>query len=131
MTGYTIGKSSTLDVSFRYTPSEAKVTTVTVTAVVVLDGKEYTFTKTIDLDVLNADELVYIGIDGSHHNEYVAGNYKDSMGNFGNLAALLQCAHRAAEHLRRAHRRLLQPQVQGHRPHRALPPRRHGAAQPL
>ena len=88
MTGYTIGKSSTLDVSFRYTPTEAKVTTVTVTAVVVLDGKEYTFTKTIDLDVLNADELVYIGIDGSHHNEYVAGNYKDSMGNFGNLAAL-------------------------------------------
>lgn len=55
MTGYTIGKSSTLDVSFRYTPTEAKVTTVTVTAVVVLDGKEYTFTKTIDLDVLNAD----------------------------------------------------------------------------
>ena len=46
---------------------------------VVLDGKEYTFTKTIDLDVLNADELVYIGIDGSHHNEYVAGNYKDKM----------------------------------------------------
>ncbi len=88
MTGYTIGKSSTLDVSFRYTPTEAKVTTVTVTAVVVLEGKEYTFTKTIDLDVLNADELVYIGIDGSHHNEYVAGNYKDSMGNFGNLAAL-------------------------------------------
>ena len=88
MTGYTIGKSSTLDVSFRYTPTEAKVTTVTVTAVVVLDGKEYTFTKTIDLDVLNADELVYIGIDGSHHNEYVAGNYKDGMGNFGNLAAL-------------------------------------------
>ena len=40
------------------------------------DGKEYTFTKTIDLDVLNADELVYIGIDGSHHNEYVAGNIR-------------------------------------------------------
>ena len=56
MTGYTVGKSSTLDVSFRYTPTEAKVTTVTVTAVVVLDGKEYTFTKTIDLDVLNGGQ---------------------------------------------------------------------------
>ena len=34
----------------------------------------------------NADDLVYIGIDASHYNEYVAGNYKDSMGNFGSLA---------------------------------------------
>lgn len=50
------------------------------------DGKEYVFTKDITLDVLNADDLVYIGIDASHYNEYVAGNYKDSMGNFGNLA---------------------------------------------
>ena len=61
--------------------------TVQVTAVVEQNGKEYTFTKTIDLDVLNADALVYIGIDASHYNEYVAGNYKDSMGNFSNLAA--------------------------------------------
>ena len=85
--GYTLGKSSTLDVSFHYTPTAARVFTVQVTAVVEQNGKEYTFTKTIDLDVLNADALVYIGIDASHYNEYVAGNYKDSMGNFGNLAA--------------------------------------------
>ena len=50
-------------------------------------NNEYTFIKTVDLDVLNADSLVYIGIDASHYNEYVNGNYKDSMGNFGNLAA--------------------------------------------
>ena len=50
-------------------------------------GNEYTFTKTVGLDVLDADSLVYIGIDASHYNEYVSGNYKDSMGNFGNLAA--------------------------------------------
>ena len=85
--GYTLGKSSTLDVSFHYTPTAARVFTVQVTAVVEQNGKEYTFTKTIDLDVLNADALVYIGIDASHYNEYVAGNYKDSMGNFSNLAA--------------------------------------------
>ena len=85
--GYTLGKSSTLDVSFHYTPTAARVFTVQVTALVEQNGKEYTFTKTIDLDVLNADALVYIGIDASHYNEYVAGNYKDSMGNFGNLAA--------------------------------------------
>ena len=86
-TGYTIAKSSTLDVPFKYTPTAARVFTVQVTAVVEQGNNEYTFTKTVDLDVLNADSLVYIGIDASHYNEYVHGNYKDSMGNFGNLAA--------------------------------------------
>ena len=82
-----IAASSTLDVEFKYTPDKARATTITVTAVVVQDGKDYTFTKDIALDVLDAASLVYIGIDAAHFNEYVAGNYKDSMGNFGNLAA--------------------------------------------
>ena len=86
-TGYTIAAGSTLDIPFQWTPDKARVTTVTVTAVVEQNGKEYTFTKAIELDVQDADSLVYIGIDASHYNEYVAGNYKDSMGNFGNLAA--------------------------------------------
>ncbi len=86
-TGYTLAKSSTLDVPFKYTPTSARVFTVQVTAVVEQGNNEYTFTKTVGLDVLNADSLVYIGIDASHYNEYVSGNYKDSMGNFGNLAA--------------------------------------------
>ena len=86
-TGYTLAKSSTLDVPFKYTPTAARVFTVQVTAVVEQGGNEYTFTKTVGLDVLDADSLVYIGIDASHYNEYVSGNYKDSMGNFGNLAA--------------------------------------------
>ena len=82
-----IAASSTLAVDFKYTPTVAKVMTITVTAVVEQNGVEYTYTKDIELDVLNADSLVYIGIDASHYNEYVAGNYKDSMGNFGELAA--------------------------------------------
>ena len=86
-TGYTVPASGTLAVDFKYTPDVAKVMTVTVTAVIEQNGKEYTFTKDIELDILNADSLVYIGIDASHYNEYVAGNYKDSMGNFGELAA--------------------------------------------
>ena len=86
-TGYTVPASGTLPVDFKYTPDVAKVMTVTATVVMEQNGKEYTFTKDIELDILNADSLVYIGIDASHHNEYVAGNYKDSMGNFGALAA--------------------------------------------
>ena len=86
-TGYTISASSTASVDFKYVPTAAKVTTVTVTAVVEQDGTEYTFTMDIALDVQDASKLVYIGIDASHYNEYVNGNYKDSMGNFSNLAA--------------------------------------------
>lgn len=86
--GYTLPASGgTQQVSFQYTPEKAKVTTVTVTAVMELDGEEYTYTMDISLDVLAAEQLVYIGIDAAHYNEYVAGNYKDSMGNFGELAA--------------------------------------------
>ena len=85
--GYTIAAGSTLDIPFKWIPDQARVATVLVTAVVNQNGKDYTFTKTISLDVLDASKLVYIGIDASHYNEYVAGNYKDSMGNFGNLAA--------------------------------------------
>ena len=72
---------------FKYTPTKARIMTVRITAVIEQDGKEYTFTKDVTLDVLDASKLVYIGIDASHYNEYVAGNYKDSMGNFGELAA--------------------------------------------
>ena len=86
-TGYTVPASGTLAVEFAYTPTVAKVMTITATVVLEQDGKEYTFTKDIELDILDASALVYIGIDASHHNEYVAGNYKDSMGNFGALAA--------------------------------------------
>ena len=85
--GYTIPANGTVSVDFDYTPTEAKLTKVTVTAVVEQDGKEYTFTMDVTLDVQDADSLVYIGIDASHYNEYVNGNYKDSMGNFGQLAA--------------------------------------------
>ena len=82
----TIPASGTLDLSYDISFDTARVYKVTATVVLEQDGKEYVFTKDITLDVLNADDLVYIGIDASHYNEYVAGNYKDSMGNFGNLA---------------------------------------------
>ncbi len=86
-TGYTLSASSTLPVDFKYTPTKARVITIDIAATLEQNGKEYTFTKSVELDVSNAADLVYIGIDASHYNEYVAGNYKDSMGNFGNLAA--------------------------------------------
>ena len=82
----TVPASGTLALSYDISFDTARVYKVTATVVLEQDGKEYVFTKDITLDVLNADDLVYIGIDASHYNEYVAGNYKDSMGNFGSLA---------------------------------------------
>ena len=86
-TGYTVPASGTLPVSFKYVPARARVMTVRATVVMELKGEEYSFSMDLKLDVRDASKLVYIGIDASHHNEYVAGNYKDSMGNFGELAA--------------------------------------------
>lgn len=83
----TVAKGTNAAVNYDFTPEKAKVQTLTVEAVLTAGGLDYTFTKDISLDVRDANKLVYIGIDGSHYNEYVAGNYKDSMGNFSLLAA--------------------------------------------
>ena len=84
---YTVPASGALEIPFRYTPTVAKVMTITVTVLMEQKGVEYEYAMDVTLDVLDSAKLVYIGIDASHYNEYVAGNYKDSMGNFGNLAA--------------------------------------------
>lgn len=84
---YTVPASGSLQIPFRYTPTAAKVMTITVTVLMEQKGVEYEYAMDVTLDVLDSAKLVYIGIDASHYNEYVAGNYKDSMGNFGNLAA--------------------------------------------
>ena len=87
-TGYTVSASGgTETIQWTYTPTQARLTTITVTVTLSQGDAEYTYSMDITLDVMDAEQLVYIGIDASHYNEYVNGNYKDSMGNFGNLAA--------------------------------------------
>lgn len=85
-TRYNVAALSTTDIEFKYTPTVAKLTKLTVTAVVSHDNEDYTFTMDLTLDVQDASKLIYLGIDAAHYNEYVAGNYKDSMGNFSELA---------------------------------------------
>lgn len=82
-----LAKGTSKVIDYDFTPTVAKIQTITVEAVLTTGGLDYTFTKDLSLDVRDANRLVYIGIDGSHYNEYVAGNYKDSMGNFSLLAA--------------------------------------------
>ena len=77
----------TWDNTFTYTFPASGTMTLELTAVVEAGGETKTLKSTLAVDVKDPDALVYIGVDGSHHNEYVSGNYKDSMGNFGSLAA--------------------------------------------
>ena len=72
-TGYTVDASGgTLAVEWTYTPTQARLTTITVTVTMTQGGMEYTYSMEVTLDVLDAEQLVYIGIDASHYNEYVA-----------------------------------------------------------
>ena len=81
-----IDPNTRVGVPFKFTPDSARLQTVSVEATIEQGGKEYTFTGSIQIDVQDSSKLVYIGIDASHYNEYVNGNYKDSMGNFSSLA---------------------------------------------
>ena len=86
-TGYTVAASGTKAIDFKFTPTDAKLTKITVTAIVEQDGVEYTFTMDVTLDVQDVEKLAYIGIDAAHYNEYVSGYYSNYMGNFAELAA--------------------------------------------
>ena len=72
----------------KYTPRTARNETVEARAVVRLaSGDEYTITTEMIYNVVAADKLTYVGIDGAHHNAYVDGQYKDAMSNFTAIAA--------------------------------------------
>lgn len=81
-----IAPNTRVGVPFKFTPDSARLQTVSVEATIEQGDNEYTFTGSIQVDVQDRSKLVYIGIDASHYNEYVNGNYKDSMGNFNSLA---------------------------------------------
>lgn len=81
-----IGSAESVKHEFEYTPTQAGKQKIAVTVVLAIDGQDRSFTQEIEINVRDSEKLVYIGIDASHFNEYVRGNYKDSMGNFAELA---------------------------------------------
>lgn len=84
--GTAIPSMSLVEHSLTHTFTAAGRVTVTVFAVITINGKDLEFSQRLELNVRESDKLVYVGIDASHYNEYVRGNYKDSMGNFANMA---------------------------------------------
>lgn len=81
-----ISAFGTLTHTLSFTPTVAGSATVMVTAIISSGGVEREYSQSINLKVYDSSKMVYIGIDASHYNEYVSGNYKDSMGNFTNMA---------------------------------------------
>lgn len=81
-----IATTASIKKTLDYTPTKVGIQTITVTAIIDVNGQDKTFTQDIALNIRDSEKLVYIGIDASHNNEYVRGNYKDSMGNFANMA---------------------------------------------
>ncbi|MBR4308147.1 MAG: DNA-binding protein, partial [Oscillospiraceae bacterium] len=69
-------------VSLSYTPTAAKKMSLSIVATVEFNGREYTFTATVEIIPLPAEEVADITIDASHKNEYVKGGYADKMQNF-------------------------------------------------
>ncbi|OPX42824.1 endo-1,4-beta-xylanase A precursor [Ruminiclostridium hungatei] len=84
--GQQIAPLGTLKDTISYTPSAAGVVTVEVSAEISLNSLTKIYTETLTLDVRAAEKLINLGIDASHLNEYVAGNYANSMTNFAKLA---------------------------------------------
>ena len=84
--GAAIPSMGQLENSLEHTFTVAGRVTVTVLAVITVGDKDLEFSQNLELNVRESEKLVYIGIDASHYNEYVRGNYKDSMGNFANMA---------------------------------------------
>lgn len=81
-----IDSAGTFKHQISYTPTDSKEMTISVKAIVEVAGQDKSFDKKVDLYVRDAEKLTFVGIDASHYNEYVNGNYKDSMGNFANMA---------------------------------------------
>jgi len=74
--------------TIEYTPTAAGNATISVTArIEFADGEIHTFRADSSFVVRDINRLVFIGVDASHNNAYVAGQYRDAIGNFINLAA--------------------------------------------
>lgn len=82
----TLGALSEYKDEIKYTPVAEGVIKVLVTAVIAFKGEDHEYKYELALNVKDINKLLFIGIDGSHANEYVTGNYVDAMGNFAKLA---------------------------------------------
>lgn len=86
--GTSIPSSGSITHEFSYTPTTPGDKTVNITAVITVNGADMTLTATSTMKVVDINEVLYVGLDASHGNEYVSGgSYPNSMTNMMTLAA--------------------------------------------
>ena len=85
----TVASGATLTVTYDYAPVEIEGNhTIQVTFYGTYRGKDFKCMAQVLLKgVIDPDKLVKVGVDYSHHNYYLSGNYKDNAGNFVNFCA--------------------------------------------
>ncbi|MDO4564339.1 MAG: lamin tail domain-containing protein [Clostridia bacterium] len=71
-----------------YTPQSPGAVTIVVTATGTIDGREYSFTASLELNVLLSSDILNIAIDASHNNYYVSGDSAASYLRLSEIAAL-------------------------------------------
>lgn len=89
-TNNTIHKVARFDVAsctFTYTFPVDGIVTATAKVVASMDGMERTYTQDLELQVMPAEIVSNIIIDGTHGNDYVTGYYGGNMGNMTAIAA--------------------------------------------
>ncbi|WEK53590.1 MAG: S-layer homology domain-containing protein [Candidatus Cohnella colombiensis] len=85
--GINIASSGVATHVFSYTPTTSGTKTVTISAVITVNGDDKTFTTTSTMKVVDVNSVLYVGLDASHGNEYVSGgSYPNSMSNMMTLA---------------------------------------------
>ena len=84
---FVIHAGETAVVPFEYTPLTAGIHNITVRGIINVDGVYRVYYGFITLHVRLGDYLDFIGIDASHFNEYVDGNFRNSYSNFAQVAA--------------------------------------------
>lgn len=85
--GTSIAPSGVAKHDFSYTPTTPGTKTVTISAVLTVNGVDKTYTGTNTMKVVDINSVSYVGLDASHGNEYVSGgSYPDTMANMMTLA---------------------------------------------
>ncbi|QHW33951.1 hypothetical protein GZH47_26240 [Paenibacillus rhizovicinus] len=85
--GTSIAPSGVAANVFSYTPSTPGTKTVTINAVITVNGVDKTYTTTSTMKVVDINAVSYVGLDASHGNEYVSGgSYPNTMANMMTLA---------------------------------------------
>ncbi|AZN42413.1 FN3 associated domain-containing protein [Paenibacillus albus] len=85
--GTTISPSGVANHVFSYTPTTTGTKTVTISAVITVNGVDDTYTATSTMKVIDINSVSYVGLDASHGNEYVSGgSYPNTMANMMTLA---------------------------------------------